>query len=351
MNFYLCTKGLRAAAALATVVAFALLVTTPAFSAGTSGTIIAFDPPGSTYTDVRGIDSAGLVAGTYKDANSVVHGFTRDASGVIVSFDAPGAGTDPGEGTEVEAISEGGQICGDYIDSNTRIHGFLMSPAGVITTFTIDDSEGTFTSGVNDSGQVVGAYFPTTSPYPIDFVWTANGGATTFSPPGSSYALGGYINSSGALAGLDQTTAKRRGYYESVSGNFIVFDGSATATGTYPEAINDSGSIAGFYTSATGYFGFLRQGSSISKIDIGDFAFTEVWAINNVGTVTGFYGVASGAVEGFFQDKFGNVTYITVPYAGTAANQGTFPTAINAAGRVAGYFAGPDGNYHGFLWR
>jgi hypothetical protein len=50
----------------------------------------------------------------------------------FITFDAPGAGTDPGEGTVPQAINPSGTITGTSIDVNFVFHGFLrprMAPS------------------------------------------------------------------------------------------------------------------------------------------------------------------------------------------------------------------------------
>ncbi len=53
-------------------------------------TITSFDPAGSTNTTTAGVNDAGVVAGSYIDANQVTHGFTF-AGGVATTVDVAGA--------------------------------------------------------------------------------------------------------------------------------------------------------------------------------------------------------------------------------------------------------------------
>jgi hypothetical protein len=43
------------------------------------------------------------------------------------------------------------------------------------------------------------------------------------------------------------------------------------------------------------------------------------------------------------------MTMIDVPGAGTGPHQGTFPSDVNPAGAITGYYIDADGVYHGFL--
>jgi hypothetical protein len=117
-------------------------------------TITTFDPPnlattstshGNSGTLPTSIDTAGDIAGTYTDANGARHGFVRTAAGVITTFDAPGADTGPCAtsgmgvlicGTGGFAMDDAMDIVGAYVDRNNVSHGFLRSGStGAITSF------------------------------------------------------------------------------------------------------------------------------------------------------------------------------------------------------------------------
>src|ERR1700686_5871993 len=74
--------------------------------AQTKSRVITFDAPGAGTTPNQGqgtlpvqITDSGLTVGSYVDAKGVSHGFVRALDGRITTFDAPGAGTNAGEGT------------------------------------------------------------------------------------------------------------------------------------------------------------------------------------------------------------------------------------------------------------
>jgi len=63
-------------------------------------TIITFDAPGAVNgTEVAGINPAGVIAGSYVDANNALHGYLRAKDGTFTTYDVPGAGTGSGQGT------------------------------------------------------------------------------------------------------------------------------------------------------------------------------------------------------------------------------------------------------------
>lgn len=110
-----------------------------------------------------GLNQFGAIAGIYTDSNSVYHGFLRSPNGKFTTFDAPGAGTNSGEGTGCPSdcstsLNNFGAITGAYIDGNGFIHGYLRNPNGKIVTIDPKDALLTFIASINDSGAITGAY-------------------------------------------------------------------------------------------------------------------------------------------------------------------------------------------------
>jgi len=55
-------------------------------------------------------------------------GSARDPRPTYITFDAPGAGTDPGQGTTPNGIDAQGAVVGWYVDAGNVNHGFLRTP-------------------------------------------------------------------------------------------------------------------------------------------------------------------------------------------------------------------------------
>jgi hypothetical protein len=124
------------------------------FVRAANGTITDFDAPGAGTgigqgTIPRSINTAGVIAGDYRDASNVDHGFVRATNGTITAFDVPGAGTGAYQGTIPGSINTAGAITGFYTDAGNVYHGFVRTPAAATTT--------TLTSSLNPSayGQAV----------------------------------------------------------------------------------------------------------------------------------------------------------------------------------------------------
>jgi hypothetical protein len=143
------------------------------------GKLKTFDVPGAGTGSYQGtgcpgcglgLNQFGATAGIYIDANSVEHGFLRSPSGKFTTFDAPGAGTDSGEGTGCPSdcsvsLNDWGAITGTYIDANFVFHGYLRSPNGKTATVDPRGSVYTSPSGINDSGAITGTYIDANGVY------------------------------------------------------------------------------------------------------------------------------------------------------------------------------------------
>jgi probable HAF family extracellular repeat protein len=106
-------------------------------------------------TDVYGINSSGQFVGTYYDANLEPHGFA-----LLNLFSGYTAIDDPlgTEGTFATGINDAGLIVG-YYQNGSGTHGFFYN-GGTYTT--LDEASGmgeTFVHSINNNGQIVGTYF------------------------------------------------------------------------------------------------------------------------------------------------------------------------------------------------
>lgn len=111
-----------------------------------------------------------------------------------------------------------------------------------------------------------------------------------------------------------------------------------------PYSINDSGAVAGIWTSN---LGFLRapDGTIVTFKAADDAVYTIPLCINNSGIVTGYYEGGDGAAHGFVRGADSVITTFDAPDAGRVIT----PSGINAAGVVTGAYLDPLQNYHGFV--
>jgi probable HAF family extracellular repeat protein len=76
----------------------------------------------------------------------------QDASYTFTSIDVPGT-----THTEVQGINTAGQIVGRFGDA-TGTHGFLTSNGTTFTTINVPGAIYTVAHGINDRGEIVGAF-------------------------------------------------------------------------------------------------------------------------------------------------------------------------------------------------
>jgi hypothetical protein len=145
----------------------------------------------------RGINDAGVIAGYYNDAGGTSHGFVDDG-GVFSDVDDPAAASND----TVYGINDAGQLVGNYTDSSGTDHGFVDN-GGAFTP--IDEplssgSGGTAATGINASGQIVGAYNVGNI---VEGFIDNNGTFTTVSDPsGPNYTDPQGLNDLGQIVGF-----------------------------------------------------------------------------------------------------------------------------------------------------
>ena len=88
--------------------------------------------PGATFvfSQVLGIDDAGIAVGYYGDSTTSQHGFFYDTqTGQYTFLDDPFEGFNNGvEVTQITGITNSGEITGFYSDANGVFHGFVATP-------------------------------------------------------------------------------------------------------------------------------------------------------------------------------------------------------------------------------
>ncbi len=85
---------------------------------------------------------------------------------------------------------------------------------------------------------------------------------------------------------------------------------------------------------------------SIETFDVPTATLTYPTDINSAGQVTGYYTDSNGLQHGFLRDRDGAITTFDLP-----ASTGTYPTALNTAGDVTGMYWDASGTPHAFVRR
>jgi hypothetical protein len=218
----------------------------------------------------------------------------------FTNIDAPGAGTTSPEGTFGVGVSANDNVIGYIIDAAGVFHGFVRTSVDQFATIdapgaALTQNNGTLITAMNASGVSVGYY--SDGQFLHSFLVSSSGTMTEFDPPNSSGSTALCINDGGVIAGAVIDLNGNHAYVRSASGTFTLID--------------PTGSPSGIQAALA-------------------------YGINASGGVTGEFTDANSVHHGFLRDAGGNVTLLDAPGAGTAANEGTEPVAINANGAIVG---------------
>jgi len=170
------------------------------------GSFTVVDVPGQLETSVEAVPLAGGAMGLYADPGGAFHVFLYAPDGTFTyPIDAPGAGTQPGEGTIAYQIDPFGAIVGYYGDEANAYHGFVRYRNGIFNEFTVTGSgtgsaQGTTGYSINPLGTVA-SYYTDNSGAAHGYVRTFNGDITPFDPPGSTSTYVYDINLEGVAPG------------------------------------------------------------------------------------------------------------------------------------------------------
>jgi uncharacterized membrane protein len=239
--------------------------------------------PGSTHTQINGINNAGVAVGVYVDSAGQTHGFSFSA-GTYTTIDFPGA-----VATWLGGIGPTGIILGSHAPtSNGPWHAFTKNG----NTFTSFDFPGMETDArtINSAGQIVGVY---------------NQG------PGT--AAHGFLKLGETLTPIDYPGA----------------------TQTVLEGINDNGVITGSYGDATGIHGFVSYNLSYQQIDFPGAERTRIMRTNNANEMVGWR-EQIGVLRPFVVKGYSFRSY-DIPGAVVATANG-----INDLGQVVGGYGSVD---------
>lgn len=252
------------------------------------------------------------------------------AQGTYTQIDYPGAVS-----TKCYGINTNGDIVGTYSINNVD-YGFILS-GGIYTTVAYPGTgKNTYLTGINDTGQVVGSTYTSSSGF--GFVYDIETQIfTNIRIPGADVTYQLAINNAGIIAG----DADLLGFERDESGHkrTIAVPG---ASATQPQGITASGVVVGYFTQQGVLRNFLFSRGEYRRLAIPNATDAAVLGTNPAGTA--FVGACCKTNVGFL---YQNKTLQKLAFPGAKE---TFAYGVNAAGEVTGMFFGSDGNFHGFSW-
>src|SRR5437764_10612475 len=127
-----------------------------AASSGSIEVITTFDYPGAgNLTLPQKINERGDVVGEFIDSTGVTRGFVRFKNG---SFSAPIVDPNDTVGfTEGRGINNSGTVAGDYVISDGTLHSFFLS-GGTFTEYDVPGAVQTNLLSINDPGHLTGTF-------------------------------------------------------------------------------------------------------------------------------------------------------------------------------------------------
>jgi hypothetical protein len=144
-----------------------------------------------------GVNDHGLAVGFYVDAAGNSHGYTYNiATRSFHRVNVAGATS-----LTAAAINKKGGIAGFFTNSHGTVKSFLLRPGGRLVVLAKAGADITQAFGVNDNGEVVGAYTVGTASH--GFTWTVQHGFKTVDDPhGIGTTLLNGVNDAGQLVGF-----------------------------------------------------------------------------------------------------------------------------------------------------
>ena len=245
--------------------------------------------------------------------------------------------------THASGINDAGQVVGAY-----NHHGFLYSPGASNPWINIDDplaTEYTVAKDITATGLIVGYYRTSTN---HGFIYNPSTGVySTFDPPGSAYTIAYDINNAGQIVGEyeDNVGSGLHGFL--LNGSvYTILNDPLGSHGTAASGINSFGQIVGYYfDDAFKEHGFLYNPSngSFTTLDNPLGTQTGLTGINDFGQIVGHYISADFHTHGFLYSG-GTYTPLDLPNSSI-----TLVSGINNAGVISGTYEDSSRGTHGFI--
>ena len=196
-------------------------------------------------------------------------------------------------------VNDSGEMVGAYIGQtcpNTRC-GFIYS-TGVYVSLSIPNSPNTAAMGINDSGTIVGAYGDLVGGhFPYGYLYSG-GQFTTLDFPGSLWNEAWKINDLGEIVGSYEDTNGIVHGFTYTNGTYSTIDFPG-AQSTYAYGVNDAGDIVGLY--GTGRNGFLYHDGVFQTVNFPGNSASFATAINDAGDIVGLYSDSQGTFGYLFK--------------------------------------------------
>jgi len=255
----------------------------------------------ATETDTFAVNNAGAIAGDYVDSAGIQHGMIL-AGKKLTTVNHPNCTTSGGYPAAIAfyGINSAGAAAGFCTSTKTSLFTGFVYSAGKFTAINFPKSNGTQAIGINDAGDVVGAYLDSAS---VQHGFVKKGSKyTSIDVTGDTTPYAWAINNSGQMVVFAINSA---GGYDSFVYNGKTFkkiaDPKASTTGTIARSLNSKGDVVGaYFNSASDEIGFLFHGGKyFDVIDPKASTQTKPDGVNDTLEMVGRYLNSASATLGF----------------------------------------------------
>jgi uncharacterized membrane protein len=270
---------------------------------------------------------------------------TLDPAASVIDFGTMDFPASPASGAY--GINDQGQIVGAYgpdLGPDIGDAGFILSK-GSFKTVRFPGMPRTQCFRINKLGVVVGSYEDSAGN--IHAYKLEKGTYSNIDFPGAKNSQSGGINDSGEIVGSYYDDMGNASGFTLIGNTYTSFSVPGSNY-TLALGLNNSGVIAGFYADASGiYHGFTLADGTFTTVDYPGAPWSGLWDVNDAGVVVGAYGDGEypDTFEHGFASKNGEYLNIDVPFVGVAA---TWVTHINKSGQIVGLYIDTDQRFYGF---
>lgn len=155
------------------------------------------------------------------------------------------------------------------------------------------------------------------------------------------------INNSGDIAGYHNFADNKGFTYNLTSKKFVVENYPKSVSTQVIGINNEPFKTSGFYTTATGTFGFTDFEGAFTSVSYPGTPFNQLLSQNDFGQAAGYYSKSASGVPdvAYVYDEFGGVFEVFNIPGSTSAQA----TGINNSSDVCGFFIDKDKNMHGWV--
>lgn len=232
-----------------------------AFVINRKGKISRIACPDARFTHLAGINNSGAMSGTCFPAGGDALAFLRTRSGEFIFFDIPEAT----KGSFGQGLNDRNQVVG-YYRGESGFQAFVWDDE-IVTPFELPDLQGVlvFPSGINDQGQIVGAFTDAPCNCNSRGFLLSNGLLTIIEFPGAQATIAAGINDKGHVVGTYIDGDEKHHGFVYDQGKFFPVDVPVPGIEfTEASGINNRGIIVGRY---------VREDPNSEEDPIHDFGF------------------------------------------------------------------------------